>query len=1212
MGSAGCCRRVPAPVRLVVAAAFAVVLSWTAPTVGARSGWLGEALGVGPASAETLGTVTVYGNELSDVRDITSGPDGNLWIAAGTAIVRMTPDGTRTVFRTPPVEAFAITAGPDGNVWFRSGLNGSRRIGKITPTGAITLYADARIQPGYDIVAGPDGNLWFDSGDDTVGRISPAGTFAFFTDAAVGSITALAPGPDGNVWFASLTTPSSLGVGRIAPNGTFTVVPTGLDGFVEDMAPGPDGALWFTRSANRQLGRVTTAGQTTTVAVPTVPDMWGIVSGPDGNLWVSGSATLARVTTAGAATVFPLPPPTDPYATVAVAAGSDGNLWLAGSTDDWVRRVTTTGAVTTFADAPFGYVADTTAGPDGNVWFTEPAANRIGRLAPDGSSRAWYPVPGGVEPQQIITGPDGNLWFTTWFGKGVGRMTPSGAVAVFTNPALGACEDLTVGPDGQIWFACLNNVIGRVTLAGAITVFPAQGQQPDSIVTGPDGNLWYTSGFSRLVHRMTTAGAITTFDPGVATGRAEDIVVGSDGNLWVLLERTDDLGVLVRVTTAGATTTYALRPYGIDPTSLVAGPDGNLWMTDAYRSRIARVAPTAPVPVTYAHPALDQPLGISVGPDGALWFADRQWDDAGLLGRVALGGPGAPRGVQGVPGNGSVQVGWQAPLDDGGTPITGYTVTAAPGGATCSTTGALGCTVAGLTNGQPYTFTVRATNADGTGPASAPSPAVTPRTVPGAPTAVTALPGAGAVAVQWSPPASDGGSPITGYTVTASPGGATCAPVPPFTSCVVTGLTNGQAYAFTVRAANAAGTGSPSSASSSVTPTIPTTGPLFHPLDPARILDTRPGAGQAGLAGAFGPAQARQLQVTGRGGVPAGATAVVLNVTGVLPTAPTFLSITPTPPAPGTPITTSSLNLSPGTVRPNLVVAKLDGSGRLAIYNNSGTVDVLADVVGWFDDGTVAGDPLTSVSPARILDTRPGPDQRGLAGRFGPQQARVLQVTGVGGVPAGATAVVMNVTSVGPSADSFLTLTPDSLAPGQVPSTSNVNVAAGQVRPNLVVVKLDGSGRVTIYNNSGTVDVLADVVGYFTAGGGPAVAGATRTVTPARILDTRPGPEQVGAPGPLGPTGTTVLQVAGRGGVPAGATAVWMNVTSVSPTADSFLSVLPGSTLVGPPSTSNLNLAAGQVVPNLVLVKLDAAGRVTIYNNSGSVHVLADVVGYVT
>jgi hypothetical protein len=177
-----------------------------------------------------------------------------------------------------------------------------------------------------------------------------------------------------------------------------------------------------------------------------------------------------------------------------------------------------------------------------------------------------------------------------------------------------------------------------------------------------------------------------------------------------------------------------------------------------------------------------------------------------------------PTGVIGVAGDGQVTVSWTAPVSDGGSPITSYEVTGNPGGS-CTTAGALSCTVSGLTNGLTYSFTVTATNALGTSDASAPSAAVTPTatpTAPGPPTGVTGAAGDGEVSVSWAAPASDGGSAVTGYTVTSSPGSLTCATAS--TNCVVTGLTNGTAYTFTVTATNAVGTSAASNASSAVTP----------------------------------------------------------------------------------------------------------------------------------------------------------------------------------------------------------------------------------------------------------------------------------------------------------------------------------------------------------------------------------------------------------
>ena len=183
--------------------------------------------------------------------------------------------------------------------------------------------------------------------------------------------------------------------------------------------------------------------------------------------------------------------------------------------------------------------------------------------------------------------------------------------------------------------------------------------------------------------------------------------------------------------------------------------------------------------------------------------------------------PGAPTIGTATAGNAQATVSFTAPASNGGSVITSYTVTSSPGGLTASGA-ASPLTVTGLTNGTAYTFTVKATNAVGTGAASAASNAVTPAApivVPGAPTIGTATAGNAQATVSFTAPASNGGSVITSYTVTSSPGGfTTSGAASPLT---VTGLTNGTAYTFTVKATNAVGTGAASAASNAVTPAAP-------------------------------------------------------------------------------------------------------------------------------------------------------------------------------------------------------------------------------------------------------------------------------------------------------------------------------------------------------------------------------------------------------
>jgi uncharacterized protein (TIGR02145 family) len=182
--------------------------------------------------------------------------------------------------------------------------------------------------------------------------------------------------------------------------------------------------------------------------------------------------------------------------------------------------------------------------------------------------------------------------------------------------------------------------------------------------------------------------------------------------------------------------------------------------------------------------------------------------------------PDAPTSVNAVRGNALAIVSFTGSSSTGGSAITGYTVTSSPAGGTGNGTSSP-ITVTGLTNGTSYTFSVVATNAEGN---SSPgiSSAVTPATVPNAPTGVMPVAGNAQATVSFTTPSSDGGSAITGYTVTANSGSSTVTAMGTTTSIIVTGLTNGTPYTFTVVATNAVGNSLASSASTSVTPTAPT------------------------------------------------------------------------------------------------------------------------------------------------------------------------------------------------------------------------------------------------------------------------------------------------------------------------------------------------------------------------------------------------------
>ena len=193
------------------------------------------------------------------------------------------------------------------------------------------------------------------------------------------------------------------------------------------------------------------------------------------------------------------------------------------------------------------------------------------------------------------------------------------------------------------------------------------------------------------------------------------------------------------------------------------------------------------------------------------------WTSMAQIGESSTTTPAAPFDAFATFGDRSATVNWFAPLD-GGRPITSYTVTSTPPGGSATVPGNTRSTVVGgLDNGVSYTFSVTATNAFGTGPPSPPSNAVIPATVPDPPVITGATPADSSVTVTWNAPF-NGGRPITGYLVSASPADGSASVAGNQLSATVAGLKNGTAYRFTVTASNVLGSGRASASSSTVTP----------------------------------------------------------------------------------------------------------------------------------------------------------------------------------------------------------------------------------------------------------------------------------------------------------------------------------------------------------------------------------------------------------
>ena len=556
---------------------------------------------------------------------------------------------------------------------------------------------------------------------------------------------------------------------------------------------------------------------------------------------------------------------------------------------------------------------------------------------------------------------------------------------------------------------------------------------------------------------------------------------------------------------------------------------------------------------------------------------------------------GTAAAVTGVAGDASVAVTWTAPTAPQVSPITSYTVTAAPGSASCTVAApALGCTVVGLTNGTTYTFTVTASDGVSTGAPSAPSAPVTPLGVPSAPLTPAALAADALAIVSWTASATNGGSPITGYTVTASPGALSCTTTDAL-SCVVTGLTNGTPYTFRVTATNAVGVSLPSAATSAVTPVAdtvitPAVLPDYTPVGPVRVFDTRAGESPNAIRNVakamVGGASILEVKVTDLAGfVPAdGVGAVSINVTAVNATDSGFVTVY----ACGTRELVSSVNYATGVTVANAVIAPISATGTICFYAHT-PVDLVTDLNGWF----TADQAFTGVGPARVFDTRAGQSPNAIRtvakSQIGGAKVLEVQITDLPGyVPAvGAGSVSLNVTVSNPALAGFLTVYPCGLRD----EVSSVNYVAGQTVANAVITPVSPTGTVCFYSQR-DVDVIVDVNGWLSAPSG------YTAVTPKRVFDTRPG-ESAAAIRTVAKTkvgGADVLQVQLTdlaGVVPAaGVGAVSLNVTATNPQAAGFVTVYTCGTRE---LVSSVNYAAGQTVANAVLSPVSATGAICFY-----------------
>ncbi|NNN22657.1 MAG: hypothetical protein HKL80_11730 [Acidimicrobiales bacterium] len=460
--------------------------------------------------------------------------------------------------------------------------------------------------------------------------------------------------------------------------------------------------------------------------------------------------------------------------------------------------------------------------------------------------------------------------------------------------------------------------------------------------------------------------------------------------------------------------------------------------------------------------------------------------------------------------------------------------------------------------------------------------------VPSAPSTPVAAGGDGYIVASWNPPPNGSTFNPQGYVLSVTPAGQTSPVLEWYSSSQGVGtqtaeipmLTNGVTYSVTVSAINQSGTGQSSNPSNSATPSI-NPAPAITSVEPnygtvdgnTPVVITGVGLGSSGMQVTFGSSSASTSTIISNNQV---------DVT--------------TPPS----VTAGVVNVSFGAG----VTVQNTGTGSNFTY--------------------VAGQPYHPIAPARVCDTRVAPSTSPnqcnlggtMAGTLGPGVTMVVAIAGLNNIPSSASSAVVNITATDTTAASFLQVSPYGSPPV---STSSLNWLPGQTVANNVTVRLGTNGKLSIYNAFGSVDVVIDVEGYMGPNLTSSNAGLYFSVTPQRIVDTRPnssfelsGNQLISmTPVSFGVTGQTPVVTTDYTSsvVPSqGVSAVVLNVTVTDTTSSGYLTLWPqGSTQ---PYTSDLNWVKGDTIANQVIVPVGANGEVSAIESGTSADLVVDVIGY--
>jgi sugar lactone lactonase YvrE len=883
-------------------------------------------------TVDSTGNVYVADTQSNIIRKITQ--SGVVSTLAGSAAYVGSADGNGSFARFNAPTGIAVDG--SGNVYVSDTLNFTVR--KVTPAGIVTTIAGITgLQKAVDgtgtsagfnypvgMVIDSSGNLYVcEPYVNLIRKITPNGVVTSINLSSSIYPQFIAIDNSGNFY---VTCMNSYVVYKVTSTGQVSLYAgtTGLQGNADGSASSAQfgipygitvdayGSVFVSDQKNETIRKIsngvvsTIAGKSLVSISPfsngigsaaTFSNLYGLAVDKFNNIYIGdiGAVRLGQMTTPPVINTQPVPV-TECIgypATLSVSASGVGSLSY-----QWYKNNIPI-SVATSATLSFPSLSLTDAGT-----YTVTVTNEFGLITSspitlnvgNGYNFSTYLNTSGIfnNPWGMVLDIQGNLYVADSAANCIYKVTPNKSVTVFagsqsysgyvdgigTNARFNQPYGIAIDSSGSLYVSEMgNHTLRKITSSGIVTTLAgtsspgsqdgtgvnARFSSPAGVAVDPNGNVYVVDMGLAVVKKVTPDGVVTTiagsaYSYGSVNGQGSTarfnspagIIIDALGNIYVA-----DTGnsLLRKITSSGLVTTLAGTAGmsggidGVGSNALFAGinglaidSSGNIFATDSVNQTIRRITSSGVVTTIGGLPLqsglvngngniarFNNPYGVTIDNSGNLYFYENANQDI----RIAsiLNVPSAPTNVSALAGNGQATVSFTAPSNNGGALISSYTVTATPlgGGSSIQVSGTSSpILVTGLTNGVFYTFTVNATNNVGVSANSNSSASTLVEfTTPGIPTNVKATAGSNGTVVTFAPPSDNGGSAITGYTVTATPiaGGPSTTFNGDASPIIYSGLQDGVGYTVTVAATNINGTGTSSQSSAAFAPITQVPGP---------------------------------------------------------------------------------------------------------------------------------------------------------------------------------------------------------------------------------------------------------------------------------------------------------------------------------------------------------------------------------------------------